>query len=56
MNEVFAYAFYFIAVINPRDAHHSVAISTSQTMVRPAVTTLWVLMEVADALSDVQVR
>jgi uncharacterized protein len=56
MSEVFADSFYFIAVINPRDAHHATAIELSQKVTRPAVTTLWVLIEVADALCDVQLR
>ena len=51
MSELFADAFYYIALLNPSDEHHAAAVQATKTMQRPMVTTLWVLMETADALS-----
>lgn len=56
MNEVFADAFYFIAVLNPSDHFHRVAVETTTTLNRTLVTTTWVLAEVADALSSPEIR
>jgi predicted nucleic acid-binding protein len=56
MTEVFADAFYYIAMLNPTDHFHSPAINLSKTLTRPVVMTVWILMEVADALSDPAVR
>lgn len=50
MNAVFADTFYFLALINERDAAHPKAILFDATT-RPLVTTAWVLTEVGDALS-----
>lgn len=51
MTGVFADAFYFIALLNPADHHHSAAVAASQVLSEPLVTTRWALVEVADALS-----
>jgi uncharacterized protein len=51
MNQVFADAFYFIALLNPADHHHAVAVAASEVLNEPLVTTRYVLVEVADALS-----
>lgn len=56
MNEVFADAFYYIALLNPRDQFHAAAVQATKALNRRMVTTLWVLMEVADALSAPAVR
>lgn len=56
MSEVFADSFYYIAMLNPCDRHHALAMEVSSRLVRPVVTTAWVLVEVADALSDPSIR
>jgi uncharacterized protein len=56
MTEVFADAHYYIAMLNPSDAAHSRAMAATTQLTRPVVTTLWVLMEVADALSAPAIR
>ncbi len=56
MNEVFADAFYYIALMNPADQFHAASVETTKTLTRRLVTTGWVLMEVADALSAPVVR
>ena len=52
MTEIFADTFYFIALINPNDASHVVAVATAQTLRASLVTTSWVLTELADALAS----
>ena len=52
MRIVFADAYYYLAFVNERDAGHVAAIQFSQIYAGDTVTTEWVLMEVADALSD----
>lgn len=52
MNGVFGDAFYFIALMNPSDRFHTAAIDLSISIPRSVVTTTWVLVEVADALSS----
>lgn len=49
MKTVFADAFFFLALLNKRDAWHLKAIDTIDTIPGPIVTTQWVLAEVADA-------
>lgn len=56
MNEVFADSFYYIALLNPNDRFHASALQATKQLNRRLVTTLWVLMEVADALSAPAVR
>jgi uncharacterized protein len=56
MSELFADAFYFIALLNPADQYHVAALQATRSIQRRIVTTLWVLMEVADALSAPAVR
>ena len=56
MSEVFADAFYYIALLNPADRFHAAAIQITQTLRQPVVTTAWILMEVADALCAPVVR
>ena len=50
MNEVFADAFYFIALLNRFDQHHAAAVAASRQLSVMLVTTHWILVEVADAL------
>lgn len=56
MSEVFADAFYFIAMLNKADQHHAAALARSKSVTRAVVTSIWVLVEVADALSDPMMR
>jgi uncharacterized protein len=56
MTEVFADAFYYIAPLNPDDQFHSVAVEATRSLTQRLSTTIWVLMEVADALSAPAVR
>lgn len=56
MKDVFGDAFYFIALMNPSDHFHSAAIDLSLAGPRAVVTTTWVLVEVADALSSPRYR
>ncbi len=56
MTEVFADAFYYIALLNPADHFHTAAIRATQDLRQPLVTTAWILMEVADALCAPVVR
>jgi predicted nucleic acid-binding protein len=56
MSEVFADSFYYIALLNPHDRFHAPALAATTSLNCRLVTTLWVLMEVADALSAPAVR
>jgi len=56
MNEAFADAYFYIALLNPNDQANSEACSFAASIDRRVVTTLWVLMELADALSAPSVR
>ncbi|MCG3197310.1 MAG: hypothetical protein GHCLOJNM_01795 [bacterium] len=49
MRRVFADTGYFLALLNPRDALHRVALDLAQDLSYPLLTTTWVLTEVADA-------
>lgn len=51
MTEVYADAFYYIALLNPSDLFHATALEATKSLTHPLVTTGWVLTEVADALS-----
>jgi predicted nucleic acid-binding protein len=50
MSFVFADTYYFLALLNPRDAGHHKAIAECNPSAR-LVTTEWILAEVGDALS-----
>jgi uncharacterized protein len=56
MTEVFADAFYFIALLNPTDHFHAAAVAVTDALDRRLLTTAWVLTEVADALSAPGIR
>ena len=50
MKAVFADTFYFLALLNERDAAHKRAVAASRTLGLSLVTTELVLLELADAL------
>jgi predicted nucleic acid-binding protein len=50
MNAVFADTFYFLALVNERDAAHARAVQFDPSA-QVLITTAWVLTEVGDALS-----
>jgi predicted nucleic acid-binding protein len=50
MRAVFADTFYFLALLNERDAAHKKAVAVSRTPGLLATTTEFVLLELADAL------
>ncbi len=56
MTGPFADAFYYIALLNPSDRHHAAALRMTQALTHPIVTTAWVFVEVADALSSPSLR
>ena len=56
MNAVFADTFYFVALLNERDAAHGQAASLRRSLRQPLVTTEWVLAETAGALSGGHLR
>ncbi len=56
MNEVFVDSFYYLALLNPDDQYHAAALEITRSLSGRHVTSHWVLMEVADALSRPQVR
>lgn len=51
MTALFADAFYFLAMLNPRDAWHAEANQFSGQNHVPILTTTWVLVEVGNGLS-----
>jgi hypothetical protein len=54
MNLTFADTYYYLALLNPRDAGHARAITASAGRSSKLVTTRWVLAEVGDALATPQ--
>ena len=56
MTETFADSFYYIALLNPSDRYHKAAIRATQDPAGQIVTTIWVLTELADALSAPIIR
>jgi predicted nucleic acid-binding protein len=48
----FADSFYLLALFNGRDAAHARAVAASQNLQGNLITTDWILVETADALSD----
>jgi predicted nucleic acid-binding protein len=56
LNKCFADAVYFIALLNPADTKHSKARELSHSLQADVVTTTWVLVEVASAMSDPRTR
>lgn len=56
MKRVFVDAFYYLALLNPADEFHVAAVQATKNITGTLVTTAWVLVEVADALSLPAVR
>ncbi|MEO7298178.1 MAG: PIN domain-containing protein [Verrucomicrobiota bacterium] len=56
MKAVFADTFFFVALLNEKDAAHEQAQAFSEDDTRPFVTTAWILTEVADGCTTVQER
>jgi uncharacterized protein len=56
MSVVYADAFYLIALSNPFDEHHEAAVRASESLASRLLTTHYVLIEVADALSAPRFR
>src|SRR5437870_8974726 len=56
MKSVFADTFYFLALLNERDAAHARAVAASRIAGLALVTTEFVLIELADALCKRQQR
>ena len=50
MTPCFADAYYFLALLNPRDEAHDAAVAVNRHLRRPLVTSAFILMEVADGL------
>lgn len=51
MKSCFADSFYFLALLNVKDAHHRMVMAFNETAYPEIITTTWVLTEVADALA-----
>jgi uncharacterized protein len=56
MTARFADAYYYLAMVNPRDQSHERVKALAGTMTGPVVTTAWVLTEVGDALASPPLR
>jgi len=51
MNRRFADTFFYLAILNPRDAAHDRAVSLSQNLRGGFVTTEFILLELADGMA-----
>src|SRR5262245_15398417 len=51
MNRVFADTFYFLALLSRRDNAHAKAVSFAASFQGQLITTAWIIVELADALS-----
>ena len=56
MTPRFADAFYYLAMINPRDQAHGRVKDQAGLLLGPVVTTAWVITEVGDALASPPLR
>ena len=56
MTPRFADAFYYLAMVNPRDQAHQRVMDQAGQLLGPVVTTAWVLTEVGDALAAPPLR
>ena len=52
MKTVFADAFYFVALVNRADQHHSRVVAAARQFRDNVLTTEWILAEFADALAE----
>jgi predicted nucleic acid-binding protein len=51
MRAVFADTFYYIALLDANDSAHETAVAATRQLNSPTVTTVWVLLELANTLS-----
>jgi len=56
MKAVFADTTFFLALVNPRDQYHRRAVDLNATLESSLLTTAWVLLEFANALSTSRSR
>jgi predicted nucleic acid-binding protein len=56
MNSTFADTFYYLALLNPGDAAHKMALAVTAQRGGTLVTTSWVLTEVGDAFASPKYR
>lgn len=56
MKQTFGDTFFYLALLNPRDASHEKAVALNGTRAGGIVTTHWVLTELGDALAAPQDR
>jgi len=56
VNPIFVDTFYFLALLNQDDAAHRKALTLSEKLTDPIITTAWVLTEVGDALAAPNLR
>jgi uncharacterized protein len=56
MKRAFGDSFFFIALLNPRDAYHQRVAQLSRDWEGQIITTRWVLAEIGNALSGVNAR
>ncbi len=56
MSRVFADTFYFLALLNPKDAAHVRVVEAARSLQGELLTTAWVLTEFADAMSSPENR
>jgi hypothetical protein len=56
MKPVFADTAFFLALINPRDQYHGSASELNSRLTVPLITTAWVLLEFANAISASHAR
>jgi uncharacterized protein len=53
---VFADTAYYLALVSPRDVLHARAVSLSEVLAEPVVTSAWVIQELADILASPPAR
>jgi hypothetical protein len=56
MNLTFADTFYYLALLNPGDAAHELAMAVTAERTGRLVTTRWILTEVGDAMAEPKYR
>lgn len=55
MNACFVDTYFFLALLNRKDPRHLEAVRANR-IIRPMITTSWILLELADHLCDIQNR
>ncbi|MBI4559687.1 MAG: type II toxin-antitoxin system VapC family toxin [Candidatus Hydrogenedentes bacterium] len=56
MNTVFADSYYYLALLNPRDAAHAMAVDISRSLRSKVITTGFVMIEIGDAMGKAHQR